>query len=239
MNRLTFAFLVAVVVMTAAAPAQTVAPTEISVSGSGSVTLPPNVANVSASVTTNAANAGEAVGQNNAIYDRIVAALAKLGIARADVTLAAYNVNYNPRPQGSPQPGETYGYTVARDFSVKVRDIAKAGSVVDACTGAGATSIGGVAFGAGRRQRRPRSSYGQSRRQCACGGRGAGRRGPSPHYRRQEHRHGWRRRDRTDGKDGPYERRTRRNAPDAVRQLERQRHRDRRSGLPCLALIVG
>jgi uncharacterized protein len=147
MKRLTFAFLVAVVALTAAAPAQTIAPTEISVSGTGSVTLPPNVANVSASVTTNAANAGEAVGQNNTIYDRIVAALAKLGIARADITLAAYNVNYNPRPQGSPQPGETYGYTVARDFSVKVREIAKAGSVVDACTSAGATSIGGVAFG--------------------------------------------------------------------------------------------
>ncbi len=123
--------------------------TEITVAGNGAVTLPPDVANVSASVNTNAANAGEAVSRNNAIYDRIVVALGKVGVARADVTLSYYNVNYNPKPQIMPPhpDGERYGYTVSRGFNVKVRDLTKAGRVTDACTSSGATSIGGVSFG--------------------------------------------------------------------------------------------
>lgn len=135
----------------AAAPALADTPagtTEISVSGSGSVTLPPDVANVAASVDTTAPNAGEAVSQNNTIYDRIVAALEKAGVARSDVTLVAYNMSYNPRPHVV-QPGsdERYGYTVSRAFNVKVRTIANTGRVADACSGAGATSINGVSFG--------------------------------------------------------------------------------------------
>ncbi len=67
---------------------------------------------------------------------------------RGDVSLAYYNVSYNPRPRSAPpSPGERYGYTVSRNFSVKVRDIGKAGAVSDACTAAGATSINGVSFG--------------------------------------------------------------------------------------------
>jgi uncharacterized protein YggE len=129
----------------AAAPA----PTLLSVSGTGSVTLAPNVASVDAVVETNAADAGSAVEQNNARYDRIVAAVTRLGVSRADVTLAGYNVNYNPKPAILPSPptGERYGFTVTRTFTVKVRQIGKAGSVVDACTHAGATGINGVSFG--------------------------------------------------------------------------------------------
>jgi uncharacterized protein YggE len=122
--------------------------TEISTTGTGSVSLPPDIASVRASLQTNAASANDAVSQNNAIYDRIVAGLAKLGIARADVALEYYNVRYNPRPQVVPaiSTGEQYGYTVARNFQVTVRKIAMAGTVTDACIDAGATEINGVSF---------------------------------------------------------------------------------------------
>ncbi len=123
--------------------------TEISVSGNGAIALPPDVANVNANVETNAPNAADAVGKNNATYDRIVAALEKTGVARSDITLSSYNVNYNPKPRVLPPTagGERYGYTVSREFNVKVRDIGKAGRVADACSGSGATSINGVTFG--------------------------------------------------------------------------------------------
>jgi hypothetical protein len=133
-----------------AAAADTLAgKTQITVSGNGSVTLPPDMATVGADVETNAAGANDAVARNNVIYDRIVAALEKVGVARADITLSYYNVNYNPKPQAlPPRPdGERYGYTVSRGFSVKVRDIGSAGRVTDACTRSGATSINGVSFG--------------------------------------------------------------------------------------------
>ncbi|MBV9233177.1 MAG: SIMPL domain-containing protein, partial [Candidatus Eremiobacteraeota bacterium] len=72
---------------------------------------------------------------------------AKLGISRSDVTLAYYNVGYNPRPSTGSNPGERYGYTVSRSFSVKVRRIGETGRVSDACVGSGATAIDGVTFG--------------------------------------------------------------------------------------------
>jgi uncharacterized protein len=140
------AALLAAFVCQGAARAGESAATQIVVSGTGSVTLPPDVASVSASIQTNAANASEAVGRNNAIYERVVSALTKLGLARDDISLAGYNVNYVPKPPKG-ESDVVYGFTVSRDFSVKVRDIGKAGSVVDACTAAGTTSIGGVAFG--------------------------------------------------------------------------------------------
>lgn len=149
MKRTFFCLLIAVAASTAGASAAQSGVTEITASGTGSVSIPPDMATVSAAVETNAARAEEAVSQNNQIYDRTVAALQKLGIARGDVTLAYYNVNYNPPPKVMPPAsnGERYGYAVSRTFSVKVRSIGKAGAVSDACIAAGATSINGVSFG--------------------------------------------------------------------------------------------
>jgi uncharacterized protein len=133
----------------AAATAGAATTTELSVTGTGSVTLPPDLATVAASIETNSESVSEAMSQNNARYDRVVAALARAGVARADVRLSNYSVNYNPKPQViSPDNGGVrYGYTVSRDFSIKVRKIGDAGKVVDACTAAGATGINGVSFG--------------------------------------------------------------------------------------------
>jgi len=144
-----FCLLVVFAALTNIAPATANPVTEITAPGSGSVALPPDMATISATVETNADNANDAISQNNARYERIVTALAREGIARSDITLSYYNVNYNARPQiMPPNPGgERYGYTVTRNFSVKVRKIASAGRVSDASMGAGATAINGVTFG--------------------------------------------------------------------------------------------
>jgi hypothetical protein len=148
MKRTFFCLLAALTLASSCAAAARAAGTEITASGTGSVSLPPDIANVDAAVETNFASADEAVSQNNRIYDRIVAALTKLGIAREDLTFSSYNVNYNPRPQiVPPNSSERYGYTVSRAFRVKVREMARAGAAVDACTAAGATGINGVSFG--------------------------------------------------------------------------------------------
>lgn len=148
MKRTLLCLLAAFAIASTAARAAETNGTELTVSGTGSVSLPPDVATVSAAIETNAANANDAIAQNNAVYDRVVSSTSKLGIARGDVALAYYNVSYNPRPRNvSPASEERYGYTVSRGFTVKVRDIGKAGTVSDACTAAGATAINGVSFG--------------------------------------------------------------------------------------------
>ena len=149
MKHVSIVLLAALALAARPAAAAADAPTEISVSGSGTVIAVPNVANVDAVVETTAPNPTDAVSENNARYTRIVDALVRLGIARSDVTLASYYVNYNPPPQPQatpPNPGERYGYTVSRSFTVKVRDVGRAGRVTDACTADGA-GINGVSFG--------------------------------------------------------------------------------------------
>jgi uncharacterized protein len=149
MKRTLLSLLVLFSVGSASAAAATPVATEIAASGTGSVALAPDLATVNAAVETTSENASDAIAQNNAIYDRIVGALLKLGIARNDVALAYYNIRYNPRPNPMPPnpTNEQYGYTVSRNFTVKVRAIGKAGTVSDACIGAGATGISGVDFG--------------------------------------------------------------------------------------------
>ncbi len=149
MKRTFLCLLGALAFATSAAPAAPLAGTEITAGGTGSVSMPPNVATVTAAVETNAQNADDAISQNNTTYNRVVAALEKSGVARGDISLAYYNVSYSPPPQVMPPnpTGERYGYTVARNFSVKVRQIGNAGRVSDACMSSGATAINGVSFG--------------------------------------------------------------------------------------------
>ncbi|HET6276960.1 MAG TPA: SIMPL domain-containing protein [Candidatus Cybelea sp.] len=148
MKRTFICLLAAFAIVTAAAAAAQPGTTEIAATGTGSITMAPDMATVDAGVETNAANANDAISRNNAMYERVIAALERLGIARAEITLAYYNVNYNPPPRtAQPNSGERYGYTVSRNFTVKVREIGKAGAVSDACTTAGATAINGVSFG--------------------------------------------------------------------------------------------
>ena len=125
--------------------------THITVSGEGTVTVVPDEASIRATVLTNADRADDAVSQNNVIYARIVAATQAQGIARSDVTLADYNLNFNPRPSPMPSDGgfaasQRYGYIVSRSFDIKVRAVNKAGAIVDAITKAGVTSVESISF---------------------------------------------------------------------------------------------
>ncbi len=141
----TFLCLLLVLAITSPVRADPPGTSEITVTGRGAIAMAPNVAVVAAGVQSNAPTAAQALASNNAAYDGILAALSRLGVARGDIAMTGYNIRYAaPRPAQS--DGELSGYTVSRDFSVKVRDVAKAGEVTDACTGAGATSINGVDF---------------------------------------------------------------------------------------------
>lgn len=142
--------LVALMVATSSmAHAASTAPTEIATTGTANISIMPDQAVVNASIVTNAPDASSAVSQSSTIYSAVVASLAKLGIARDDVTLSYYSVQFVPKPNaGEATPSyQRFGYTVTRAFAIKVRAMNKAGAVVDAATAAGATEINGVSFG--------------------------------------------------------------------------------------------
>lgn len=106
----------------------------------------PDVAQIGAGVTTRAATAREAVRQNAEAMDRLIARMKALGIERKDIQTS--NFNLNPNYNYNRETGEqTFaGYNVNNNVSVKLRDLKRAGEVLDALVQAGANNIYGPNF---------------------------------------------------------------------------------------------
>jgi uncharacterized protein YggE len=120
----------------------------ITVVGSGRAAAPPDTAEVTAGVVTQAATAAQALTQNNAGMERVLKALTGLGIAERDVRTSSVSV----MPQRAElQPGRQQapaivGYEVTNQVHVKVRNIAILGRLLDTLVGQGANALGGIAF---------------------------------------------------------------------------------------------
>lgn len=106
----------------------------------------PDTAQIGAGVMTRASTAQEAVRRNAEAMDKLIEKLRQLGIERKDVQTS--NFNLNPNYQYNQQTGEQsfVGYDVNNQVSVKLRDIKRAGEVLDALVSAGANNIYGPNF---------------------------------------------------------------------------------------------
>lgn len=106
----------------------------------------PDMAQIGAGVTTRAATAQEAVRQNADAMDRLIARLRQLGIDGKDIQTS--NFNLNPNYNYNRETGEqTFaGYNVNNQVNVKLRDLKRAGVVLDAMVAAGANNIYGPNF---------------------------------------------------------------------------------------------
>jgi uncharacterized protein YggE len=111
----------------------------ISVSGSGTVTTVPNRATFSFGVVSNAKTATAALAANANDMRNVIAALVAAGVARADIQ--TQGVSLSPRTSDN---GDTIlGYTATNSVSATVRDLNKAGRIVDAAVAAGANQVSG------------------------------------------------------------------------------------------------
>lgn len=158
----TFCALVLLLWAAIAPAAASNAPVVITVTGQGTVSQAPDMATLSANVVSNDDVAVTATSKNNAVYHRLVAALAALGVPETAITTTYYNMNFVPRPVPEPQPQtaagaprvsypiynrDRYGYVVTRSLSIKIAGTSRVGNVIDAAIGAGATDVNGVSFG--------------------------------------------------------------------------------------------
>jgi uncharacterized protein YggE len=126
-------------------------PPSITVVGSATVSARPDMAEVSAGVVTQSTTAAQALAENSAVMDRVLKAVAGLGIPERDVKTTSISVSpqrAQPRA-GSQQPGAIIGYEVSNQVRVKVRDFAALGRLLDAVVGQGANALGGIAFAIG------------------------------------------------------------------------------------------
>lgn len=105
----------------------------------------PDVAQIGAGVQTRAPTAQEAVRQNAAAMEKVVARLRALGIDRKDIQTSNFNLNaqYDHR-EGQAQ--RFIGYDVHNQVQVKLRNLERAGEVLDALVAAGANNIYGPNF---------------------------------------------------------------------------------------------
>lgn len=127
------------------APAQTVPPAAISVTGEASVSVPPDLALVDGGVTSEAKTAREASDANNNAMGKVLLALKTAGIDQKDVQTSRLSL----QPQSAPNrtgPSAITGYRASNRVTIRVRDVSKVANVIDTLVGAGANEIGGINF---------------------------------------------------------------------------------------------
>ncbi|WP_022682244.1 SIMPL domain-containing protein [Sphingobium bisphenolivorans] len=109
----------------------------------------PDVAIVGTGVQTRAPTAAQAMRDNAAKMDKLIAALAKAGIAKKDVQTSGINLSaqYDYSNQnGQPSGPRFIGYEASNQLSIKLRDIKKVGVLLDTMVEAGATNVNGPSF---------------------------------------------------------------------------------------------
>jgi uncharacterized protein YggE len=120
----------------------------ITVVGVGKVSLKPNIVTVSFGVETRASTVAEAKAEVDAEIAAVVAALQKVGIAEKDIQTLQYSIHRDPEPVPMMSEGSALtdqgGYLVYNVLRVTVRDIEKAGTVLDTAVEAGANQVWGV-----------------------------------------------------------------------------------------------
>jgi uncharacterized protein YggE len=119
----------------------------VSVTGAGTVSARPDVAEVATGVITQAPTAGKALAQNSAVMEKVLKAVSALGIADKDVQTSSINV-VPQRRQGKQEsyPPDITGYEVSNQLRVKVRDLAMLGRLLDELVTQGANNLGGIHF---------------------------------------------------------------------------------------------
>lgn len=137
----------------------------LTITGTATSDVAPDVAMFSAGVTTQAANASEALAENSRKMDAVITALKRAGIADRDIQTSNLSINpvysdpnrdamMSARMTGQPyvppppeqQLQKIIGYSVTNNVSVRQRDLKNFGRVIDTLVSAGANQVNGPSF---------------------------------------------------------------------------------------------
>jgi uncharacterized protein YggE len=118
----------------------------IAMTGHGEVRSAPDMANITAGVTTNAATAAQALAANSARMKTVFAVLQKLGIPEKNIQTVNFSVSPQYSGGNNNEAPRLTGYQVNNEVSVRLEDIAQLGGALDALVGAGANQMNGISF---------------------------------------------------------------------------------------------
>ena len=127
-------------------PIQAISGTRLDVVATGEVTRVPDIARISAGVVTQAPSATAAISQNAQRMERVRAALRRAGIADRDIQTSQISLNPDYRYVEN-QPPVLTGYRASNEVTVRFRDIANTGKILDALVAEGANQINGPMLG--------------------------------------------------------------------------------------------
>jgi hypothetical protein len=115
-----------------------------SVSGTGKVTVAPDIAVVDATISIERATAAAAQDEANIKSNSVVEYLKNAGIDSKDIKTSGYSL----QPQYDWTDGRTRirAYQVRQSITVKIRDMDKTNTVVDGIVDAGANEVGQIRF---------------------------------------------------------------------------------------------
>lgn len=125
----------------------------VMVAGHGSVEAPPDGAEISTGVVTEAATARGALNANNAAMRKVIDGLKAAGIDAKDIQTQQFQISpryrsYKDRAQ------EIEAYTVRNQVTVKVRDLARLGEILDQVVTLGANQASNIQFNVSDAERR-------------------------------------------------------------------------------------
>lgn len=120
----------------------------ISVIGEGEVSVAPDMAILNLTVLREADTARAALTANNEAMKQVLAALKEAGVAERDLQTAGLNIQPRYAQPGKDRAGEPKitGYSVSNALTVRVRNLADAGGILDKAVGLGVNQGGGIAF---------------------------------------------------------------------------------------------
>lgn len=104
----------------------------------GSASRPPDIAYLTAAITTTDSAAAASAAKNSAVYDVVRARLKPLGVDDAALRTTSFGVLSAARPAD--------GFVTTRQIAVTVSDVSKAVAAFDALVAAGVTNVGYVRF---------------------------------------------------------------------------------------------
>ncbi|MBS7540023.1 SIMPL domain-containing protein [Ancylobacter lacus] len=121
----------------------------LSVTGEGSASAVPDMATFSTGVVSEAKTAREALDANNAAVAATIAAIRAAGVEAKDVSTVGFSVQpqfANTKKDGV-ETSHIVGYEVRNTVSVRLRDFAGLGALLDQMVSAGANEVSSVQFG--------------------------------------------------------------------------------------------
>lgn len=138
----------------AAAPtlAQETRPREpvITVTGEGHSDVAPDMAIIDLGVVKDGKTAREALDANNKAMSEVMKALKDAGIAERDLQTSGFTISpqyhFPQNENGENKPPVLVGFQVANMLSLRIRDLAKLGAILDQTVTLGVNQTGGIRF---------------------------------------------------------------------------------------------